>query len=170
MEMSLHFRVHAQLRKEGKSAFIADRFVLRRRVRQRCHLQWTDSCRGVVGSQTLMDMCSPEPCQGTFRLPSMGGGIIFCRLLHILNAFKSKDCRISAWWPDFCFCLHKIWCLNLWDYCAQLYFLLMTIKYGYQMCHLRVYHYHDSWMFLEVHENRSVCGSLEASSNSSIKK
>lgn len=103
MEMSLHFRVHAQLRKEGKSAFIADRFVLRRRVRQRCHLQWTDSCRGVVGSQTLMDMCSPEPCQGTFRLPSMGGGILFCRLLHILNAFKSKDCHILGVMATFLF-------------------------------------------------------------------
>lgn len=59
MEMGLRFRVHAQLRKEGKSAFIAGRFVLRRRVRQRCHLQWTDSCRGAVGSQTLMDMDGP---------------------------------------------------------------------------------------------------------------
>lgn len=49
MWVRLPFRVHAQLHKGQKPLAVSDRLLLRRRVGQRRHLQWTNRCRGAVG-------------------------------------------------------------------------------------------------------------------------
>ena len=48
-------RVHAALHKGEESLAVSDWFLLRWRGSQRCHLQWTDGCRGAVGNWSLME-------------------------------------------------------------------------------------------------------------------
>lgn len=49
-------RVHARLHKEQEPSSVFDWFLLRWCVGEWCHLQWTDSCGGVVGNCSMMKL------------------------------------------------------------------------------------------------------------------